>query len=210
MKALLICDDYWHPGDIVEKGFEFLPEYGFELTVVKRPHEIWAQKLSDYDLVILSKSENTRSEENNVLWMTEDAENEIVDYVENGGGFLVTHSGTVPYKTAPKFTALLGCAFTHHPEACPVTMTPLKKYPLNEGVETFTETDEHYHVVVSAEDADIFMATVSAHGAQTGGYVRRQGSGRVCVLTPGHRAEVWANANYRQMLKNAVDYCTGK
>jgi len=39
------------------------------------------------------------------------------------------------------------------------------------------------------------------------GYVRTQGRGRVCVLTPGHNLPVWLNPQFQKLLTNALNWC---
>ena len=41
-------------------------------------------------------------------------------------------------------------------------------------------------------------------------YVRTQGKGRVCVLTPGHTHDVWGNSHFQVLLENAVRWCGNK
>ena len=40
MKILVLCDDKWHPAEVVEKGMAFLTEEGFELDFVKDAKDI--------------------------------------------------------------------------------------------------------------------------------------------------------------------------
>jgi len=88
----------------------------------------------------------------------------------------------------------------------------------------FCETDEHYRLEILADDADILMASYSPPQGDPGkeeedpyyntrawigpsGYVRKQGKGRVCVLTPGHLLPVWHNPNYQRAIENALLWC---
>ncbi len=209
MNIWLICDDYYHPGEVVRQGLEPLKEYGYTFTVTEDSAEISPEKMGEYDVIIFSKSNNVNSQ-NRDKWMTAQLQQAFVDYVEQGGGLLVTHSGTASYRDEKIFTELIGCFFTHHPEQCPVTMIALKVHPIMAGAASFTEKDEHYFINVIAEDADIFMTTFSEHGAQAGGYTLRRGNGRICVLTPGHNVEVWLNEEYQKILKNAIQWCGKK
>lgn len=44
---------------------------------------------------------------------------------------------------------------------------------------------------------------------QQGGWWREEGDGRVCVLTPGHNAEVWVHPEFQTLLRNALLWCAG-
>ena len=45
---------------------------------------------------------------------------------------------------------------------------------------------------------------------QPGGWARREGAGRVAVLTPGHNVEVWLHASYQALIGNALRWCGGE
>jgi uncharacterized protein len=54
--------------------------------------------------------------------------------------------------------------------------------------------------------AEVFLTTTSEHGSQPGGWLRTQGAGRVCVLTPGHNLPVWQHPSFQALLGNALDW----
>jgi uncharacterized protein len=164
-----------------------------------------AEKMADYPLVILSKSNDT-TQEDKTPWVTPEVEEAFADYVQRGGGLLVTHSGTV-CKTTETLRPLIGGAFEHHPPQCAVTHIPAVGHPLTAGVDAFTATDEHYHMVLEPEVTDVFLTTTSEHGTQPGGWTRTEGEGRVAVLTPGHNAAVWLHPSYQTLLDNVMRRC---
>jgi type 1 glutamine amidotransferase len=68
----------------------------------------------------------------------------------------------------------------------------------------FTIHDEHYEMIMDDRAVDVFLHTRSAHGVQPAGWTRREGAGKVCVLTPGHFPEVWLHDGMQQLLTNAL------
>ena len=46
MKILVTCDDYWHPGEVIERGLSFLREDGHELHFVQAAKDILSRKCS--------------------------------------------------------------------------------------------------------------------------------------------------------------------
>jgi type 1 glutamine amidotransferase len=173
--------------------------------------------------VILSKCDEV-SQADRQSWKTEAVQQGFVEFVEKGGGLLIIHTGTVPDKNAGTFEKLMGCRFKGHPNACPVTVQPIKPHPVTEGVEMFCEVDEHYQLDIIAPDADVIIASYSPQQGEEGkrqedpyhntvaaiqpaGYVRSQGKGRVCVLTPGHNLPVWHNPQFQRTLSNALRWC---
>jgi type 1 glutamine amidotransferase len=223
MRALLICDDYWHPGQIPIDGLAPLAGQGFEFDVITDAKNFTTSMLSGYPVVLMAKSDQT-SREDKTSWKTEEVQQAFIAYVESGGGLLVVHSGTVPGKQTETLNTLIGCRFITHPHDCPVTVQPVKKHPVTEGVGMFCETDEHYRLEILAPDADVLIASYSPPQGEEAkyeedpynntpawvcpaGYVRTQGKGRVCVLTPGHLLPVWLNPQFQRTLANALSWC---
>jgi hypothetical protein len=90
----------------------------------------------------------------------------------------------------------------------------------------FCKTDEHYRIDITADDADVLLASYSPPQGEkskyqedpynntqaaicAAGYVRTQGKGRVCVLTSGHYLPVWHDAQFQKLLANALKW-TGR
>jgi type 1 glutamine amidotransferase len=94
-----------------------------------------------------------------------------------------------------------------HPPQCPVTVEPKAGHPLAEGSKSFTVKDEHYMMALDDEHADVFLTSTSEHGTEPAGWIRTEGLGRVCVLTPGHNPEVWLHPSYQVLLENALRWC---
>ncbi|GBU29112.1 hypothetical protein R84B8_02676 [Treponema sp. R8-4-B8] len=226
MRVLLLCDDYWHPAKILIDGVTPLAAQGFQFDIITNAKDFAPNTLSDYPVVFLAKSDEV-SHENKSSWKTEKVQKAFVSYVENGGGLLVAHSGIVTGGNTEMLDRLIGCRFIYHPNACPVTVQPIKNHPVTEGVGMFCETDEHYRLEILASDADILIASYSPPQGEEGkykedpynntpawicpaGYVRAQGKGRVCVLTPGHFLPVWINPQYQRTISNALKWCGGQ
>ena len=225
MRVLMICDDFYHPGQIPIDGVAPLAELGFQFDIISNAKEYKPGMLSGYPVVLLCKSNQT-SQQDRTRWLTDEIQQEFVSYVENGGGLLVIHSG-MTIRGTEAFQKLIGCRFITHPNECPVTVQPIKPHPITEGVEMFCEVDEHYRIEIISPDADIIIASYSPSQGEVekyeedayhntpawicpAGYVRTQGKGRVCVLSPGHKHEVWQNPNFRKTLVNSLQWCSQK
>ena len=225
MRVLLLCDDHYHSGQVPIEGVVPLKEQGFTFDIITDAADFKIEMLKNYPVVILSKSDQ-RSAQDKTSWKTEAIQDAFIEYVENGGGLVVTHNGTVAGENTDKINNLIGCRFISHPSQCPVTVKPMKPHPVTKGVESFIETDEHYKLNILTNDIDILFVSHSPSQGDadkyetdsynnyeswidTSGYVRTQGKGRVCVLTPGHLLPVWLNPNYQRLLKNAINWCAG-
>ncbi|MGN7168854.1 ThuA domain-containing protein [Paenibacillus cellulositrophicus] len=210
MNILVLCDDQWHPADVVKGGLEPLRAGGFNFHYILETDAEWQDSLerllTEYDLLILAKS-NRVSAVKEQPWLTAQTGGLLQRYVSVGGGLLVLHSGTVGYRDIEDVRRLVGGVFHHHPEQCPVTVEPVQDTEITRGVHAFTLQDEHYFMdMTDQSDVNIFMVTRSEHGEQPGGWTRTEGEGRVCVLTPGHNLAVWLHPGYQQLLRQALTW----
>jgi type 1 glutamine amidotransferase len=226
MRVLLICDDYWHPGQVAIDGVVPLAKQDFQFDIISNANDFSQDMLTQYPVVLMCKSDEV-SQTDKQAWKTEAVQKAFINYIENGGGLVAVHSTVVASKETKILDEAIGCKFTGHPNACPVTVSPVKNHPVTEGVSIFCETDEHYRIEVFAKDADILLASYSPPQGEeskyqedpyhntpssmyAAGYVRTQGKGRICVLTPGHLLPVWLNPQFQKLLANALNWTSGK
>lgn len=215
-KILVICDDIWHPAEVIEKGMIPLFNGRCQLEIVKAAKDILTpEMIEEYPLLICCKS-NSVTSGNPAPWfentVTEVMGGEFQSYVERGGAFLCVHSGNVftgDGDGVREYTEFVGNRFITHPLRCEVTLKKVKEHPIMRGVEeAFRVRDEHYQIELLAEDADVFLESVSEPGGiQIAGYTREMGAGRLCVLTPGHTLSVWQNGQFQKIFLNAAAWC---
>lgn len=208
MKVLVLCNDYWHPGSAIIDGLNNL-KTDYEFDFYDRVDKKDPEEYKNYDIVILARSNYLEIDDNKKPhnpWMTNKIVDRLTKYVEDGGSLFVIHSGTSEYDEYTKLFDLFGGLFIDHPPQCMVKHTIAKVNSLSHGLNTFLLPDEHYQVDV-AGDIDIFLESTSPHSIQPAGWVRSQGKGKVCVVTPGHTQIVWANAEYKKLLINCLKWC---
>jgi type 1 glutamine amidotransferase len=207
MHLLVFCGDIWHPTEVTQRSLENLAQYGYQFDWIMDAGDFSVDLLAAYPAVVLTKA-NQISSTDETPWMTESIQAAFRTYIQNGNGLLVLHSGTAGYEDTSVLRSLMGGVFREHPDQCPVTIKPSVEHPMTAGSETFTVVDEHYLMDLDDDQADIFLKTVSEHGAQPGGWRRKEGDGRVCVLTPGHNLNVWLHPSYQALLHNALRWCS--
>ena len=215
-RILVICDDVWHPAEVIEKGMLSFAADQYHFEFVKAAKDILTpEMIEEYPLIICCKSNNVTSG-NPEPWfentVTEVMGGEFRRYVEQGGAFLAVHSGNVfmgEGDGVKEYTEFVGNRFLSHPLRCEVVLKKEKEHPIMYGVEEeFSIRDEHYQMEILAEDADIFLTSHSKTGGiQTAGYTREIGRGRLCVLTPGHTLSVWQNKEFQKIFLNAMEWC---
>ena len=161
MKVLLLCDEHYHPGQIVIDGVAPLKDKGFEFDVITNGADFKPEMLKNYPVVLLSKNDDCTAE-NPVSWKTDEIQQSFVDFVEQGGGLLGVHSAIVAGKNTAKIDKLLGSKFVFHPDFSPVTVQPIKPHPITAGVGMFCEIDEQYQLEFLVDDVDILAASYKA------------------------------------------------
>jgi len=226
MNILLFCDDGYHPGNVPIEGMKPLEKKGYKITAVKDATSFDPGMIKNYDVLVMSKCDNI-SAENKGSWKTKEVQKSIFEFVENGGGLLVTHNGIVKGDETDLLDNLIGCYFESHPNDCPVTVGMIKPHDITNGVNIFTEIDEHYHLKILRDDVDILAASYAPPQGEKSKYetesyfnapefiapcvlVRTEGKGRVCVLTPGHTLKVWLNSEFQKLLENALVWVANK
>lgn len=201
-RVMVLCDDMWHPAEIVRRGLAALGD-GFDFEFLENGEAWPRQGMSQFPLTVLAKA-NMQSSKTEEPWLTPKFDRAFTDYVRCGNGLAVIHAGTARYGELPAMNALVGGAFEGHPEPCEVTIEPVQNHPLTRGVTPFKVCDEHYFMAMGTAPVDVFLQSRSKHGVQPAGWTRVEGEGRVCVLTPGHGAEVWLHPGFQLLLRNAL------
>jgi len=226
MRVLLICDDYWHPGETPIEGVTPLSGRGFDIDIITDANEFSTDILNKYPVVMLSKCDEV-SNKDKASWKTNSIQQAFVDYVTSGGGLIVIHTGLVAGEETKILDKLIGSKFASHPAESMVLVQPIKPHSIVKDVEQFCEQDEQYWLDILADDIDVFMASYTEYKKEdnndnceasenvapyiaTAGYVRYEGKGRVCALTPGHNVQVWHNNQYQKVLENALYWCAGE
>lgn len=205
VRTLVLCDDAWHPAEVVQRGLNALADSPFAFEFVAHGGRWSPALMKDSPLVIMAKTNHLCSTDQ-TPWLTAENAAAFPEFVRRGGGLLAIHGGIAGCKVLLHMQQSLGGVFLSHPDQGLVTFEPKVGHALTRGVKPFTESDEHYFMALDATDADVFLHSRSEHGVQPAGWTRTEGSGRVCALTPGHNLAVWLNPNFQTLLRNALNW----
>lgn len=200
-RALVYCDDPWHPADTIRQGLAGLGNtFAFEFVEgAFAPLE----RARDFAITILARA-NVAAANSDETWLKSESALALREQVQQGHGLLAIHGGVARYDKLPAVNDLLGGAFVRHPDACAITLEPVRTHQVTNGVKTFTVQDEHYFISPLSADVRVILHSRSVHGVQPAGWTRSEGLGRVCVLTPGHNLEVWLHPEFQRLLLNAL------
>ncbi|MDR3138949.1 MAG: ThuA domain-containing protein [Treponema sp.] len=211
INVLVLCDDHWHPAEVIKRGLGSLKGGLFAFDFVEDAKDILTPgMLKSYPVIINCKSDNITAA-NNAPWfedgVTEVGVKEFQEYVCGGGGFLSIHSANAAKKGTP-YSDFVGNGFLGHPPRCKIDVLITGDHPIVEGVGNFFIRDEHYQLDYFAAGAvELFYTTSEAGGRQIGGYAQEMGKGRLCVMTPGHILAVWEHSSFQRLLLNALRWC---
>jgi type 1 glutamine amidotransferase len=210
---LVLCDDPWHPAEVVKRGFGAVKTDAYAFDFVCDAKDILYPEMLERYAAIVNCKGDVLTGANTAAWfedgVTEAGVKELEAYVRAGHGFLSIHSGNTAKKDSP-YGSFVGNIFIGHPPRCSITVEITGGHPVVKGVGNFSIRDEHYALECIAKDAaELFRTKSETGGDQLGGYVREIGKGRLCVMTPGHILAVWEHPAYQKLILNALDWCCG-
>jgi type 1 glutamine amidotransferase len=195
-RVLVIAGDRYHPAEPVIGGFRAATRDRCEFDLFDGD---FSKPASGYAAIALAKL-NAQAPKGANLW-TDDGLDWLLHAVSDCKALLVVHAGNVGYPEP--IQEIVGGKFLLHPEPLDVTFQPTGSHELATG--GFTIHDEHYFMETRA-GVEVFLESHSERGVQPAGWVRQSGGTRVCVLTPGHFAEVWQHPAFQSLLANALDW----
>ena len=217
MKTILaIVGDYYHDRDLAMESLEnalFSYISVGEMQIVECETNQLVDKLAENpDAVILFKEDRLNPNDDQVhKWMTEEVEDEITSYVENGGGWLAWHSGLASYAIEGSYTKMVRGYFESHPDKHQiVTYTNKNENPISSSKLSFEALDEHYFVYCDVENTNVFLLSESVDGESTAGWSHAFGKGKVCALTPAHNKEGLLHPDFSEVLGNSVKWISSK
>ena len=205
-RALVLCGDAWHPAETVRRGLA--PLDGFDFEFMEAGANCPPELPPEFPVVVLARV-NIISAADHRAWLTPESEPAFQNHLRRGHGLLAIHGGTSRYGALPAMRRAMGGTFLRHPPECAVTLEPSASHALARGVNRFTVRDEHYLMAFEGSEADVFLRSRSGHGVQPAGWTRLADGGRVCVLTPGHRLEVWLHPEFQKILSHALRWTAG-
>jgi type 1 glutamine amidotransferase len=209
---------------------ELASKHGWTLTTTKDAALVNAENLANYDVVMFyTQGDITQmGTKDQGKPMAPEGVQELLTWIENGGGFVAIHAGTDSFRTGDAETpsdyiAMVGGEFrTHGPQFVGSLKVVSPGHPVAAGQpEDWTVNEEWYlwrhlnaanmHVVATVdpgrarralEDYDLPdypMVWVSSHG-----------KGRVYVNGMGHREDVWDHENFQNWLVNGIHWAAGQ
>jgi type 1 glutamine amidotransferase len=141
----------------------------------------------------------------------------IVDFVNNGGGFIGVHSATDTLYDWPDYGRIVGAYFKEHPWTQQATVTVEDRaHPTTAGLgASFSLTEEFYtfrsnprgtvHVLLTLDPG-----SVGAQGDFPLAWTQSIGRGRSYYNALGHFPETWNDSRFQMQIAAAVRWTAGR
>ncbi|WP_304517032.1 ThuA domain-containing protein [Cecembia rubra] len=151
-------------------------------------------------------------------------ENNLLAYVQNGGGLMVVHGGITTQNKSRAFSRLVGASFDYHPPQQPIQVRLVDpEHPLVQVFpkEGFNHIDEPYFYSNAYEDMNfrplLYFNNEEITGqrqpAKTGktyvAWIRSEAKGKVMYCSPSHNAQSFENPDLLQFFLNGLQYVAG-
>jgi len=211
-KVCAIVGDYYHDPEITVRALDRLPERERFEFVIHRGRKRFPREevIEKSDILLLARMGRLRPEKSEELWLSDSDERFIFDFIEQGGSLLALHAALASYPSDGPLHSLLRGRFLYHPPLHPAVhyVIPQQARKITRRVESFTVEDEQYFVDLESGTTGIqLMSQTREHGESPAGWAHEFGTGRVCVLVPGHTEIAMLHPMMQRLLQNALDWC---
>ena len=188
----------------------------FTVEVTEHPEQCPPEALRTCDVVL-----SNWNELGPVKSWPEPFRNALLEFVRNGGGFVVVHAGGTMFGDWLEFQKLIGATWgagTGHGarHAFEVKFTDVP-HPITQGLVPFKITDELWHRMVAQPDKQILATAFSAPAKGGSGkdepmvMVTQFGKGRGFNLVLGHDLQAIENPNFQTLLLRGTEWAaTGR
>ena len=151
-------------------------------------------------------------------------EENLIDFVANGGGLVGIHGSIVIFNESKKFSELLGASFDFHPRQQPITISPVEpEHPLLKAFngKPFVHVDEPYifnntytkknfRPLLVMDTSKLKSVNPKVHSdVRYVSWIKKYGKGRVFYVSPSHNAQSFENPQLLQFYLDGIQYALG-
>ncbi|MEO6810124.1 MAG: ThuA domain-containing protein, partial [Isosphaeraceae bacterium] len=136
LKALFLGDHGHHrPAERAAQLIPVLAGRGIDVTYTDKIADLNPETLGKYDALIVYANLDT---------ISPDQERALIDYVDQGGGFVPIHCASACFNHSDAYIALVGGRFASHGVGEFDTKVVAPDHPIMKGLEPFHTWDETY------------------------------------------------------------------
>ena len=203
IKVLFLGDEGHHqPARRYAELEPVLESRGFDLTYTKLVSDLNAEKLTQYDALILyANIDNIGKEQADAL----------LEYVDQGGGFVPLHCATFCFRNNDEIVALMGAQFQRHGTGVFRATAASSNHPILKGYGGFESWDETYvHHLHNEKNRTVLEYRVDREGREPWTWVRTHGAGRVFYTAWGHDSRTWTNPGFQNLVERGIRWAVKK
>ncbi len=198
LKVLMLGDAGFHkPSSFFRTLEEPLKKQGIELKYSENLSDVNPENLKGFaGLMVFA----------NIEKITPEAEQALLEYVENGGGLIPVHCASFCFLNSDKYVTLVGGQFKRHGFTKFETKIVAADHEIMQGLKPISSEDESYMhsrhnpdrlVLETRSDAS---GPVSDPNGEPYTWIRESGKGRVFYTAWGHDTRTWSNISFQQLL----------
>ena len=147
-------------------------------------------------------------------------EQNLIDYVHDGGGLVVLHGGLTTFNHSENFGEMIGGSFDYHPPQQSYNLSviaPENKItePLPHNFKLFGEAyfmngvfnEKHFQPLLDMPTSDLTdLKSEPSSSSHPVAWVKRYGFGRVFVSAPTHNAQNFTKEGFIPFITNGIKY----
>ncbi|WP_231186408.1 PVC-type heme-binding CxxCH protein [Haladaptatus sp. DYF46] len=182
----------------------YLLDRGIEVEYTDRQSDLEEDTLHRYDALMMY---------DNHSGLTQDQEDSLIDFVNNGGGFVALHSASGSFTGSDRFIDLIGGQFLRHNTGEMTTNHVKPNHPVLSNLDPIQSWDETYrHQNLNPDNIVLAYGEFPDYGPnedpEPWTWVRNEGDGRVFYTAWGHGPEPWSKDGFKRLVENAIRWTT--
>jgi len=210
-KALALIGDRYHSPIYIRDGLiQALVRENIPVVFLTNHEALTAEALEEFELLIFLKDgmiwPNGYERDSQVLWMTDEQQQAVHDFVEDGGSFLALHNSHGIYPEGGPYYELFWGDYGGHPPPEEFTVrVEDHDHPITKGVEDFLTYDEQHLSKYYGDREHLLLRNISkGNQSAPAGWWREFGEGRFVYLAPGHTPEALNHPMMQRLIRNSV------
>ena len=156
--------------------------------------------------------------------MSERAQRDFSALLQRGKGMVFLHHALLGHANWPEYVRIVGGAWIdkervidgrayapsqYSPNQNVAVQIAAPEHPVTAGVKNFELVEETYKNLYIAPDVTPLLTTKNPTSESVLGWVRQHARSRIVYLQPGHGATAFNDSNYRQLLRQAIEWAAG-
>ncbi|WP_380680849.1 DUF7133 domain-containing protein [Salinigranum sp. GCM10025319] len=195
---------------------EYMLNRGIEIQYTDRLADLESDVLHRYDAWIMIDNRGAGYGQA----LSDEQEQSIVEFVENGGGFVPIHSASACFTESEAYMNLVGGQFAAHNVSTFTTEFAQPDHPILANLDPIETEDESYRHTNLNDDINVLAYAQFPEsdsipeiddGREQGepwSWTRTQGDGRVFYTAWGHGRGPWAEPGFKALIENAIRWVT--